>query len=366
MDRDGARQWDLQQVRKPPRRRFLRHGAEVHRFLQRAVGVAQKAPVACVDADRLGAAGDGVDDLLAVRGGRGGAVGLHDLRDLVELVEVGQCSRGGVQALPQDGERFDGPGDVRVDAQADEQAGDLLGVVQAVARGALVRLPAGAVLGSRRRACRLEALFDRDFWAPGDGDPVARLDGGLLAGGRGADRLALGLQEAPAGAREVLAGRVGGEVVGDRAGDTVLVFAHRVVDRDRVDLGVEREALVVGDRGEQARPRRLDRLDLAGVGGDRVGHVLAVDDPHVGAVAGDDQAVGLERGDVDQLAERGDAPVAACRAPRRRCQGRGHAGCASSSSDQSPSGSSTSTSATGTVDSSTPPGRCLPARPPTV
>ena len=132
---------------------------------------------------------------------------------------------------------------------------------------------------------RLKRSLDRDLGAPRHGDPVARLDGGLLAGRRGADGLALGLQEAPAGAREVLAGRVGGEVVGDRAGDAVLVFGHRVVDRDRVGLRVQRQALVVGDRGEQARPAVLDRGDLAGVGGDRVGHELAVDDAHVGAVA---------------------------------------------------------------------------------
>ena len=72
---------------------------------------------------------------------------------LGERVEVREGAGGGVQALPQQRQRLDGAGDVRVDAQAGQQAGDLLGVVQAVAGGALVRLPAGAVLG-RRWVCR--------------------------------------------------------------------------------------------------------------------------------------------------------------------------------------------------------------------
>ena len=296
--------------------------------------------------------------------GRGG---LDDPGDVLEELEVREGAGGGVQALPQHRERLDGAGDVRVDPEADQQAGDLLGVVQAVAGGGLVRGPAGAVLGCRWGACVAEALLDRDLGAPRDGDPVARLDGGLIAGRGGADGLALGLQEAPAGAREILAGWGGGEVVGDRAGDAVLVLGHGVVDRDRIGLRVQRQALVVGDRGHEACPAVLDRRDLRGVRGDRVGDELAVDDTDVRAVTRDDQAVGLQRGDVDEVRERRDTAIAGVGAARPR-GGRGaHAGAGSTSSSscQSMRSSTTSSStrATGTLDSSTPPRCDFPWRP---
>ena len=101
VDGDGARQRDLQQVREPPRRRFLRHAAEVQRLLERAVGVPQPAPVAGVDAGELAAAGDRLEDLAAVRAASSAVVALDDPCDLVERSKSGSVAGGGVQALPQ-------------------------------------------------------------------------------------------------------------------------------------------------------------------------------------------------------------------------------------------------------------------------
>jgi len=81
------------------------------------------------------------------------------------------------------------------------------------------------------------------------------------------------------------------------------VFGERLRDGNRVGLGVDRECLPVGYAAADLSEPPLDPGLSAVVSGDCVGHPLALDQPYVVPVQGDDQAVGLDDVDGEQPPE---------------------------------------------------------------
>ena len=131
----------------------------------------------------------------------------------------------------------------------------------------------------------------------GDGDPPARRDRRLLGAGGGDHRLPGGRQQPLARARRARAGRRARSCAAAAIGGRAIVGGERVVDRDRVGLREDHQALAVGDDPAQVRERVLDPRELGRVGGDRVRDAIALDQPHVAPVGGDDQPVGLDQRD---------------------------------------------------------------------
>ena len=93
------------------------------------------------------------------------------------------------------------------------------------------------------------------------------------------DRLGLRRQQPASGLGQVLASVAAVVVARDLHSATVL--GERLADGDRVGLGVDRECLPVGDPAADLGEPPLDPRLSAVVGGDRVGHPLALDQPHV-------------------------------------------------------------------------------------
>ena len=73
---------------------------------------------------------------------------------------------------------------------------------------------------------------------------------------------------------------------------------------DWVGLRIDRERLAVGDRAAQLAERVLEDRQTALVGGDRVRNALALDQPHVLPGGRDEQPVGLDGRERQQLTER--------------------------------------------------------------
>ena len=81
------------------------------------------------------------------------------------------------------------------------------------------------------------------------------------------------------------------------------VLGECLPDGNRIGLCVDRECLPVGDAAADLGKRALDPCLGAVVGGDRVGHSFALDQPYVAPVRGDDQAVGLDHVDGEESSE---------------------------------------------------------------
>ena len=136
----------------------------------------------------------------------------------------------------------------------------------------------------------------------GHHDPPPRRDRRLLSPGGRPDRLAGCGHQPPA-----RGGQVGpaGELVARRRDLTrANVGRERVVDRDRVGLRQDRQALAVGDDPAQVCEAALDPRELGGVRGDRVRHPVALDHPHIPPVGRDDQPVRLDERDRQHRRER--------------------------------------------------------------
>ena len=150
------------------------------------------------------------------------------------------------------------------------------------------------------RAQLLAAVVDHR--PVGHDDPPPRRDRRLLGTGGRADRLAGGGHQPPARGGEV---GLAGELVARRRDlGRANVGGERVVDRDRVGLRQDRQALAVGDDPAQVREAALDPRKLGGVRGDRVRDPVALDHPHIPPVGRDDQPVGLDERDRQHRPER--------------------------------------------------------------
>ena len=93
-------------------------------------------------------------------------------------------------------------------------------------------------------------------------------------------------------------------VSGGRRFTELAVDLERLVHGNRVGLRVDDDSLVIGDRATDIREGALDRGECARVGADGIWDSLALDQPHIAAGGGDDQAVGFDESDRKQLSER--------------------------------------------------------------
>ena len=185
----------------------------------------------------------------------------------------------------------------------------------------LVGFPGRAVPG-RERACTppWKRCADRDLRAPRHGDPVARGDRGLLAVGGGARRTASG----PAGSGGARGRARRGRRRGRRRSRARRARRPRAI-ASSIGIGSvcaysERPWWSGIAANTAAQPASIAAIaaSSAVIG---FGTNCAVDDPDVLAVTGDDQAVGLQGVDVDQLGDRPGPPSGRrCRA--RRCMAR--------------------------------------------
>jgi hypothetical protein len=209
-----------------------------------------------------------------------------------------------VQALPEQRHCLGAVKQPGLDPRAAQRPIDLVGEAQTLDRRLAVGLP-------RRLAAR--AGGERAELGPGvldhrlirHGDPPPGGDGGLLGAGRGDHRLGGGAQQSLAslGQRRLAIGPV---LLGGGGGG-VSIGGQGLVDRDRVGLGVDDQALPVWDQPAEVREGTLDLGQRAVFGGDRVGDLFALDQSHVAAVGGHDQPVRLDQRDGEHVAERSDA-----------------------------------------------------------
>jgi hypothetical protein len=112
-----------------------------------------------------------------------------------------------------------------------------------------------------------------------------------------------------------------GIVLAGRRVCRVAVGGERVCDRYRVGLRHDLQVLPVADHTAQLRERLLDPRQLPRAGGHRVRDPVALDDPHIPPVGGDDQAVRLDRrhrNDIGQRPDAGSAPAHPA-TPRSSC-----------------------------------------------
>ena len=163
------------------------------------------------------------------------------------------------------------------------------------------RCVAHSVRAARAGASRAQLLAGVvDHRPVGDRDPPARRDRRLLGAGGRAHRLAW---SPPAAARARARARAGRRARSCAAAIRVAstVGGERLVDRDRVGLRVDRRGSGGrGSAGTGARTRPRSAPSARRVGGDRVRDPLALDQPHVPPVGGDDQPVGLDERDRQQ------------------------------------------------------------------
>ena len=82
------------------------------------------------------------------------------------------------------------------------------------------------------------------------------------------------------------------------------VALERLFERDGIRLRVDDDPLVVGDRSADVRVGPLDRGERHRIGRHRVGYSLALDQPHIATRRGDDQAIGLEHRNREEVRQR--------------------------------------------------------------